>query len=442
MKINIINTLAEDQITEQKKLSKPSRYNYDVQGITNPLTSSLALRVRNVPKNMRNKDYMTIVLINIESAYYANDKKVKINASPIMNNISRMKPEQKKYYFSEISNLRSIKEKAVYTLKNKEKENDLMIIEISSCKGDFLYALTDFPPLDNDNYHYLKEKSVPSEIYSSNGKKIITVRNLQVKEYFLILFAANEENFDIILDNKNISNNNNNVNNRKYSEIDVLFYYYTINEKNFNYLVTQDSLKFESPDDFYSIILFLPETKRRDIFGRENKEQNMNYFFIITDEKRHFDYMESTCYLTKLQQKNNNDKYKLEIIFDEKNKIFKIKGLEGGKEYYMNILAKNKNTGEVITYKPVKVVSSVASRRLKAFLIVFLVIIFIVFLYMAFTVYRKYRIKKIELNYVEDQNRMSPKNQNKKIGKLKNINLDFVKKKYNQLGEDSQELNA
>ena len=102
MKINIINTLAEDQITEQKKLSKPSRYNYDVQGITNPLTSSLALRVRNVPKNMRNKDYMTIVLINIESAYFANDKKVKINASPIMNNISRMKPEQKKYYFVDI----------------------------------------------------------------------------------------------------------------------------------------------------------------------------------------------------------------------------------------------------------------------------------------------------------------------------------------------------
>jgi hypothetical protein len=287
---------------------------------------------------------MTIVLINIESAYYANDKKVKINASPIMNNISRIKPEQKKYYFSEISNLKTSQEKAVYTLKNKEKENNLMIIEISSCKGDFFYALTDFPPLDNDNYRDLKEKSVPSEIYSSNGKKIITVRNLQVKDYFLILYAANEENnFDIILDNKNTSNTNENKNS-KYSEIDVLFYYYTINEKNFNYLVTQDSLKFESPDDFYSINLYLPETKKRDIFGRENKEQNMNYFFIITDEKRHFDYMESTCYLTKLQQNNNNDKYKLEIIFDEKNKLFKIKGLEGGKEYYMNILAKNKKT--------------------------------------------------------------------------------------------------
>ena len=61
---------------------------------------------------------------------------------------------------------------------------------------------------------------------------------------------------------------------------------------------------------------------------------------------------------------------------------------------------------------------------------------------MAFTVYRKYRIKKIELNYVEDQNRMSPKNKGKILGKLKNINLDFVKKKYNQLSEDIQELNA
>ena len=37
---------------------------------------------------------------------------------------------------------------------------------------------------------------------------------------------------------------------------------------------------------------------------------------------------------------------------------------------------------------------------------------------------------------------MSPKNKNKNIAKLKKINLDFVKKKYNQLSEDNQELNA
>ena len=444
LKTNIVNTVLKGKIIEQSMLSKPSRNNYDLQGITNPLTSSLALRVKNIPKSLRNSNQTTIVLINIESAYYSNNKKIKINISPIMNNISRIKAEQKKYYFSELTNQNEYTEKAVFTLKNKEKENDLMIIEISSCKGDFFYALTDFPPLENDNYLNLKEKSVPTEIYSSNGKNIITVKNLKVKDYFLILFGANEEDrFDIIMNDKNVNKNNANVNNIYNNEVDVLFFYYTINQKNFNYLVTQDSLKFESLDDFYSINLHLPETKKRDIFGKEKSEQNMDYFFIITDDKKDFDLMESTCYLTKLQQKNNNKKYeKLDITFDDKNKIFKIKGLEGGKEYYMNILAKNKNTGEAITYKPVKIIASAASRRLKGFLIIFLVIIFIVFLYMAFTVYRKYRIKKIELNYVEDQNILSPRNQNKKIGKLKNINLDFVKKKYNQLGEDSQELNA
>ena len=443
LKINIINMFSENKIEEQSKLSKPSKYNYDIQGKTNPLTSTLSLRVKNVPKTMRNSTHSTIVLINMESAYYSNDKKIKINVSPIMNNILRIKPEQKKYYFSELEKKNS--EKAVFTLKNNDGDNNLMIIEISSCKGNFLYALTDFPPLDNDNYKQLKEKSVPSEMYSSNGKKIITVRNLQVRDYYLILFGSNEENnFDIIInDNKNISSNNKNENNNDIKEVDVLFFYYTINEKNYNYLVTQDNIKYESRDDFYTINFILPETKKRDIFGKENSAKEMNYFFIITDNKNDFNYMESTCYLTKLHQKDNNKKFeKIEIKFDENKKIFKIIGLEGGKEYYMNILAKNEKTGEVITYKPVKIVASVASRRLKVFLTIFLAILFIVFLYMAFTVYRKYRVKRIEMNYIEDQNMLSPRNQNKNIGKLKNINLDFVKKKYNQLGEDSQELNA
>ena len=59
----------------------------------------------------------------------------------------------------------------IYNLKNNNEENDLMIIKILSCKGYFVYALTDFPPLDNDIYQNLKLKSIPSEMYLSNGKK-------------------------------------------------------------------------------------------------------------------------------------------------------------------------------------------------------------------------------------------------------------------------------
>ena len=438
-KINVIDALTEDQINEQSKLRKPSKYNYDIKGETNSVTSSLALRIKNVPKNLRNSMHSTIVLINIESKYYSNDKKVKLFASPVLNNILRLYPQQRRYYFSEIE--QNYTEKVIFNLKYNNFEDDLMIIEISSCKGNFFYALTDYPPLDTEDYNTLKEKSVPSEIYSSNGKKIITVKNLESKEYFLILFGGSENSkFDI-----DINNTNNNENNKKEkeNEIDVLFYYYTTSEKNFNYLVTNDTLEYESKDDFNSIIFMIPETKKRDIFGRENYANSMDYSFIFTDEKNDFDYMESTCYLIKLKQKNNNEKYKnIEVEFDDKKKIFKITGLEGGKEYYMNIIAKNSNTGEFITYKPVKIVPSLTTRRLKFALAIFLIIMLILFLFAAFYVYKKYRIKKIELNHIEDLNRMSPKNKNKNIAKLKNINLDFVKKKYNQLSEDNQELNA
>ena len=431
LKINIINSLSDDQITEQSKLSKPSKFNNDNKGKINSVTSSLSLRVKNIPKNLRNSTHTTIVLLNIESGYYSNDKKIKINVNPIMNNISRIKPEQRKYYFSELEKNKI--ERVIFSLKNNNLEDDLMIIELSSCKGHFLYALTDFPPLENDNYKNLKEKSIPSDYYSSNGKNIITVRKLQVKEYFLILFGGTEEgNFDI-----NINDQKNNL------KVEILFFYYTISEKNFNYLVTQDSLKYESKDDFYSINLIIPETKKRDIFGKENFAQNMEYSFIITDDINDLDFMESTCYLIKLKQKNINKKHEnIEINFDEKNRMFKITGLEGGKEYYMNILATNENTGEIITYKPIKIFASVATRRLKIMLTIFLVFILIVFLFAAFTVYRKYRIQKNELNFMEEPNKSGQKNKSKKFAKLKNLNLDFVKKKYNHLSEDSQELNA
>ena len=36
----------------------------------------------------------------------------------------------------------------IYNLKNNNEENDLMIIEIISCKGYFVYVSKDFPPSD------------------------------------------------------------------------------------------------------------------------------------------------------------------------------------------------------------------------------------------------------------------------------------------------------
>ncbi len=149
--------------------------------------------------------------------------------------------------------------------------------------------------------------------------------------------------------------------------------------------------------------------------------------------------MESTCYLIKLQQNSIQNKFEdLEINFDEEKNQFTVAGLKEGKTYYMNILGKNEHTGEVITYKPVMIVYSSKTRSIKIGIIILLTVIVIAFLYLAFTLYRKYRLQKLQLHFIEENNDNS--SIKKKNGNSDNINFDFVKKNYNDLTEDNQGL--
>ena len=433
LKTNIINTNEKEDNIETNKYSKASNQNYDIKGKTNDLTMAISLRIKNAPKTMRTENHIVRILININAFSYAYAKKVKILVTPLINKVARIKPEQNVYYFSDIEE--KYKEKTVFNLKNTNDENDLMIIEISSCKGGFLYSLTDTPPLDTETYYKLLKRKIPSKKYQFNGKTIITLSNIELKEYYLTLFGSDnkmEKELNLYFREKGekeeeLTSNNN---------VDVLFYYYTTNKKNYNYLITNDSLIYETKDNFYSIKLFIPESKNRDVFGKEKNVDFMNYTLIISDDKKDFVYMESTCYLTKLKQKNQNNKFNyLKIDYDKKINGFLIKGLYAGKVYYMNVLAQNEQTGEVITYKPVMIVSSLASRKVKLFVVIFLSIVAVVFLYATFTIYRKYRLQKLQFNFVEEN--IEDKNIEKKMSDLHNINLDFVKKNdNNSINED------
>ena len=430
LKKNVINKNEKTEFGIDNKYSKASSQNYDLKGKTNPLTSAVSLRIKNYPKFLRTEYNILRVLITIDSFYYTTGKKVKILVSPVINDITRIRPEQNMYYYSCIENRKT--EKAIFTLKNINKEDNLMIIEISSCKGNFFYTLTDTPPLDSETYTQLLKRKIPSNSYFSNGKSIITVRNLEEKTYYLTLFGAK-------YDFESIINGNGNIDKEEENKVDVLFYYYTTNEKKYNYLVTQDSLIYESKDNF-SLKVFIPVIKKRDTLGKENNVDSMNYTLIVSDQKTDIFYMESTCYLAKLEQSNQISKFvNLQVEYDKNSNAFNIKGLEEGKTYYMNILGKNLNTGEIITYKPLIIVYSGTFKGTKIVLIILLVIILSVFLYLAFYFYRKYKIKKLQLSFIEENN--SGNTFDKKVGKKININLDFIKKKYNDLTEDNNGIN-
>ena len=428
IKKNIIKYGENSAIDKQIKYSKPNNFNYDIKGETNSLTSAISLRIKNIPSQLRN-DSIVRVLINVDSNSYSYNDKIKIIVTPVIKNMNRIHPLQHTYYFAGMK--KNTGYKTLFTLKNLNKEDDLMIIELSICKGNFFYVLTETAPLNTDVFSELKKKEVKSNLYSSNGKKIITVKNIKPQDYYLLLYSNGAQTLGELFGKIIIPQS------ESKSDIDLLFFYYTTSSKKYNYLVTKDSFNYETKDDYYSIKFILPELKNRDILGRENYNNYMNYTFIVSESKRDFNYMESTCYLTKLAQKYEKHNYYnyLTTNYDKKANVLNVKGFKGGKTYYMNILAKNEYTGEAISYKPIMIETSIAIGKVKIFVIIFLCILLLVFILIAFTIYRKYRIQTAKITSF-DINRGSEDSIKKK--NLKNLNLNVIKNKYNTLNEDTK----
>ena len=138
----------------------------------------------------------------------------------------------------------------------------------------------------------------------------------------------------------------------------------------------------------------------------------------------------------KLQEKRTHEYDYLSTNYDKQKNIFNAKGFLPGKSYYINILAKNQYTGEIITYRPINIKTSYLVRTARTLVVVFLAIIFVVFLCITFTIYRKYRIEAAKLSNFEIDS-SSGNSLSKKLGKLKNI----IKNKYNSLSEDNKSLN-
>ena len=129
----------------------------------------------------------------------------------------------------------------------------------------------------------------------------------------------------------------------------------------------------------------------------------------------------------------------MNVEINQENKIIKISGFNIGEIYYINILAKNELTGEIITYRPIIMNTYAEIKTAKIVVIIILSILILVFLYIAFYVYRKYRLQKSQL----EEQKSEKKTKDSIIQKLKNlskINLNVFKKKYNDLKEDKIEL--
>ena len=108
----------------------------------------------------------------------------------------------------------------------------------------------------------------------------------------------------------------------------------------------------------------------------------MEYNLFYTYNKTYSKYIESFCYLGHILEKNDENEVKLirDVKLNEKNEIV-VNNIDFGKRIYINVLARNKKTNEMILYKPIKwrIGAIMATKIIALFVALFLVgiIIFI-----------------------------------------------------------------
>jgi hypothetical protein len=413
-KTSIVNSINFNQMF---RYSAPSRNNYDVKATSNSLTNSLSIKIKNIPKNLYMKTNKVITIFYFENYHIgSSNDKISILAYPNVNNYQRIVPDQRGYLYSSLSSIE--KDEIIYVLKKQNANEDLLIIEISSCKGSFGFTLSENLPI-NDNRPL---KTIPAEVTESKGKKIILAKIKEDIEYYLSIYGLSED--QMVFDEKDNKG------------IDFLLYYYTT--KSGEYTSTEFSSKMEyelkGPGN---IILDLPSLEE---INSKYKPEDFQISVIITTNLNEYNYMDSICYLSRkfdyLNSNNYTKNYTVEV-YQKSNKV-EIDKLDPKTNYYLNVLIKNKKTGEIISLNPIQVLPNKKFYQNYSIMII-LSIAIVILIFVIFYFYRKYRIAKAKFDYEKnDIKNMGtiPKSitELKKIEETKNKQ---AKEKYNSLTEDT-----
>ena len=261
-----------------------------------------------------------------------------------------------------------------------------MIIEISSCSGEYSFKIQDhfISGVNNDislNYYEKKEY----------GKHTIFINNLKSNIYFLSI-EANED--DVICKMKNQGKNNINCGN----DLSYIMYYYTDYEKNLKVPKVERILNY-SPYGKGKIKVDIPEVIFRDINYNERKIDDFKFDVFATRKKEYFDKLGNVCFLSRFVP-NEETIFYIEDIKITKKKALIISGLGYRNQYYIGILMQNANTRELFAFDPIVIWSGgLLPYPLWEIILTFCIII-IVIVVLLIVIY-KYKLIKKEITEIK-----------------------------------------
>ena len=416
-KTSIVNSL---NFKTTFSYSSPSENNYDLKVTTNAYSPTLSIKIKNLPKELfyADKKVITIFYIVADNEQSFNDK-INMIVYPNVDHFKTIIPQPKKYLYSSLTSKEL--DQTVFTLKQQEPKDSVLIIEISTCKGNFAYKLT-----NNLNKENSETKENNDILLEDRGKKVIISKIENNAEYYLSIYGLKED--EMIIAPKIASSN----------EVDFLLYYYTIDKDSFTFFKFDNLLSYiiKGPGN---IVLKIPTLESVNDKKTVNKIDDLKMAVIISDNVYDYNYMGSICFLSRkvdiIESQKLYENYTIDI--NKNDNEIEIKNLDKNKGYFINVLITNVKTGQLFTFDPIQLVPN--KKVSSNILIILLSIGIVVLIFVIFYFYRKYRIARAIVNY-ESNDIKNMASIPKSITELKKIQEEKNKQskdKYNSLTEDS-----
>jgi hypothetical protein len=252
--------------------------------------------------------------------------------------------KQYEYYFSNLtynytSILRPVETK-VYHLTKEVPEHDIMVIEISTCTGYYeINIKEELITKDNFNQNGIKYTEV-----NNKGKKVIYIEGLKSKHYYLSIKSLGMRFF---CKRRKIGKENCGMN------LQYLIYYYTTYSENISF-EDIDKWIIHKPYGKGRVKLELPIIITKDLEDNIKSMSDYKFDVFATKDKDYTRNMMNICYLSRLTP-SKEGVFKIDSITSEKNNAIILSNLVPGNRYYINVLAQNTKTKELITFHPIEI---------------------------------------------------------------------------------------
>ena len=282
---------------------------------------------------------------------------ITILLTPGVHHVKYVDANPNEYYFSNLTygnDMTREPESKIYTLQVEREDDDILVIEISSCHGRYELSITDI--LDKAGLP-TSNKELEQYEYDRDGKKVIYLHNLKSKVYYLTVKAKMSDIFCQLRHkalfspfNKNTTKDN--IPKDCGNNLAYLMYYYSAKKRGLLFSLDKVRYLIHNPDGYGKIKINIPSIIKRDIHNNNKTIEDYRFDVFATKNEDYFNKMGSVCYLSQFKDLSEDTIFKVENVKHEKGKYLIISGLGYRQKYYINILAQSTTSKELIAFKP------------------------------------------------------------------------------------------